>query len=243
MQNDDIAPGYQIWGADHAAYGPVELPTLVKWVKDERVIADTWVFEEETNTWSKASQIPELKMFFKPKVEPAEEVEEGEPEQRNPEIKPDCLRRIKIFAGLDDDQLNAFLKYIEAVRVGPFKHVIQRGDPGEAMYLVLQGELRSCILIDGKECPVANLTPGSIFGEVSMLDRGPHAADVMSNSECVLMKITADAFEKVIQEAPQPTLAFLLALSRSLAGRARTLTKRYEDSVHLSQTAEVGQFA
>jgi hypothetical protein len=33
-----------IWGIDQSAYGPVELPTLVSWIKDERVLAETWIF-------------------------------------------------------------------------------------------------------------------------------------------------------------------------------------------------------
>ena len=28
---------FSIWAADNVVYGPVELPTLVDWVKDERV--------------------------------------------------------------------------------------------------------------------------------------------------------------------------------------------------------------
>ena len=33
-----------IWGIDDAPYGPVELPVLIDWVKDERVLKETWVF-------------------------------------------------------------------------------------------------------------------------------------------------------------------------------------------------------
>jgi len=36
---------YSIWAADNVVYGPVELPILIGWVKDERVLADTWVFD------------------------------------------------------------------------------------------------------------------------------------------------------------------------------------------------------
>ena len=39
MQPDNDAPGYCIWGVDNVVYGPVDLPTLVNWVRDERVTA------------------------------------------------------------------------------------------------------------------------------------------------------------------------------------------------------------
>ena len=38
-----------VWGIDQTAYGPVELPMLVSWVRDERVTADTWVYAQKTS--------------------------------------------------------------------------------------------------------------------------------------------------------------------------------------------------
>src|SRR5882724_3802490 len=38
------APLYWTWGADNIAYGPVELPALINWIRDERVLAGSWVF-------------------------------------------------------------------------------------------------------------------------------------------------------------------------------------------------------
>ena len=46
---------YFIWGIDYASYGPVPLPTLIEWIKDERVFADTWVYTRAENVWA-ASQ-------------------------------------------------------------------------------------------------------------------------------------------------------------------------------------------
>ena len=67
MDQQDSAPAYHIWGVDKSPYGPVELPALVAWIKDERVIADTWIFVERENSWMRASEVPELNLFFKPK--------------------------------------------------------------------------------------------------------------------------------------------------------------------------------
>src|SRR6266550_8689557 len=43
-----------IWGIDQSAYGPVELPMLVSWIQDERVLAETWVFLERDIAWRRA---------------------------------------------------------------------------------------------------------------------------------------------------------------------------------------------
>jgi hypothetical protein len=60
----DQTDSFKILGGDNVLYGPVELPMLVTWVQEERVLADTWVFVQSRNEWHKASVLPELKMFF-----------------------------------------------------------------------------------------------------------------------------------------------------------------------------------
>src|SRR5882762_9585246 len=57
-----------IWGIDQSAYGPVELPTLISWIKDERVLAETWIFLARDVAWRRATEIPELQMFFRRKA-------------------------------------------------------------------------------------------------------------------------------------------------------------------------------
>ena len=48
MQPDNDAPGFCIWGADNVVYGPVDLPTLVDWVQEERVTANTWIQDRKS---------------------------------------------------------------------------------------------------------------------------------------------------------------------------------------------------
>ena len=64
MDVDANTPGYMIWGVDNVVYGPVDLPTLIAWVKDERVTPNTWVFLQADNQWQTAQKISELQMFF-----------------------------------------------------------------------------------------------------------------------------------------------------------------------------------
>jgi hypothetical protein len=241
METNEPGPGYYIWGVDLQPYGPVELPILVEWTKDERVIADTWVYSELANGWSKAVDLIELKICFPRAKAPAAIGSNGAPTAKfHPGIKPGSLRRIKIFADMDEDKLSAFLNYMEVVHLPAFRHVVRKGEPGAAMYLVLEGELRSCLVVDGIETPLAKLEPGNIFGEISLLDHGAHAADVITNQDSALIKISSEAFDAVVRDAPELALHVLLALSKSIAARVRLLIRRYEDSVHLTHATEVG---
>src|SRR5262249_13285902 len=114
MFTENIGPAYYIWGVDHAAYGPVELPGLVNWIKDERVLADTWVYSQDAKSWMKASQIPELKMFFRPKSQ--QRGEHADHLDSTADLTAGALRRIKIFADMDENQLETLIPYAETIR-------------------------------------------------------------------------------------------------------------------------------
>ena len=240
METQDTVPGYHIWGIDNSAYGPIELPTLVNWIKDERVIYATWIYVERDKGWMKASEVPELKMFFKPKQTLDSKTSDA---SRSSAVKPGDLRRIKAFAEMADEQLSVLLTFIEIVHVTQFTHLLRKGDLGDAMYGVLEGELRSCVVVDEKEFPLATLGAGAMFGEISLFDKGPHAADVLANEDSVLAKITVSAVARICVEAPDVALPMVLGLINVVAGRVRTLTKRYEDSAQIAQGAEALQVA
>src|SRR5262245_44262259 len=105
MPGDEAGLGFRIWAVDNVVYGPVELPVLITWVKEERVTADTWVFSDREQSWRKAPRVPELRMFFQPKNRPAAA---ADAEPVSTQIKPGVLRRVKIFADLSDEQLQRF---------------------------------------------------------------------------------------------------------------------------------------
>ena len=51
MPDQQADNDFIIWGIDDAPYGPVELSVLADWVKDERVLKETWVFARRSGTW------------------------------------------------------------------------------------------------------------------------------------------------------------------------------------------------
>jgi len=229
---ENIAPLYRVWGVDHIVFGPVELPVLVNWLKQERVTADTWLFIESSNVWSRAADLPELKMFFRRPL-----TEQPRTNGANPRITPTALRRIKILATVDDKVLDSLLRYLEPVEVRPFAVLVRPGEPADAMYFILEGELRAYILTDGHESTLATLTPGDSFGEIALLDNGSRSAFVSANQPSLLLKLSSASFSTILREAPALATPFTLGLARVLAGRLRGMNKRYEDSVHFGQVA------
>jgi len=223
---------YRAWGADNIAYGPVELPGLVTWIKQGKVTANSWVFKEKDGAWSRASDLTELKVLFKSKLPPSAAASADALG-----IQPGSLRRIKMLADVDERLLASLLTYLEVVKVPPFGTVVNKGDHGDALFMVLEGEVRARVMIDGRESTLSTMGVGECFGELAIVDQGPRSADVIANQPSVLIKVSEGALKKMFAEAPALAAPFMFALTRVIAQRVRALTKRYEDSIHFSRTA------
>jgi CRP/FNR family transcriptional regulator, cyclic AMP receptor protein len=232
----DENTGFKIWAVDNIVYGPVELPVLISWVKEDRVTRDTWIYSEAKDCWNKACQVPELQMFFKSGSSGGGYVSETQLMKASG-IKPGSLRRVKIFAGMDDSQLDRFIQYMEIAKARQFTEVVKQGDPGDALYLVLDGEVRVRLMISGKESTLTVLGPGEFFGEISLFDHGPRSADVVANLETTMLKVSASAFQKMSGEAPELATPFLLAMGKTLTQRIRADNKRYRDSVNFARAS------
>ena len=232
MKTHPAEPAYRIWDADDVVHGPINLPTLIEWVKQKRVTSETWIFVETGKIWVQAADVPQLNVFL------------GSHQKARPEIilrarelgvTPEVLRRIKILAQMDVYQLERFIEFIEVLSFDSLSSIVRAGSHGDAMYLVLEGEVHASITVQGKETILNTLYSGDFFGEISLLDQGPRSADVMANEQCLLLRITTTNFERMKHEAPDVALPFLYNVSRSVVTRMRVLPRRYNDSLQLAQ--------
>jgi CRP-like cAMP-binding protein len=234
MQTDEI-PRFRVWDGSNHVSEPVELPPLVTMVRQHKIAPSHWIYEEHNQQWRSAGDIPELKpLFQKP---PARTSPSARPPGVGVELSAGQLRRIKLLAGLDDRQIEACLQFAELIECPQFDTVVRKGEHSDAMYLILEGELRARILVHGRETILATMETGDFFGEISLLDHGPRSADVLANTPSRLLRIPAAGIEKLVQESPDIAAPLLLELARSVVSRVRKLTRNYQDSVLFSRTA------
>ncbi len=233
----DQAPqpaSYKIWAVDDVVYGPVDFPTLTEWVSDERVLGETWVFVTQQDTWEKAGQIPELRRAFGSLL-PGGVAPAAAPLIAG--IKPGALRRVKILSEMTDQQLGRFAQFMEVEHARQFHTIVKQGDPGDSMYLILEGELRVRQMIGGKETVLVTLLAGEFFGDISLFDHGPRSADVVANSPSVLLKVSATNFQRLVREAPELATPFLVAVCKTLTARIRADNRRLRDSINVARAS------
>ena len=222
MEGKEVLNDFFIWGIDNSPYGPVELPVLIDWISDERVLADTWVFARRDGSWRRAAEIPGLQAYFSQTIIPDSAASSGAG------IAPGSLRRIKILSQLNDAQLDRLTEFMELHKVPQWMAVVKQGDAGNGMFLILQGELRARVMVGDKETILATFGPGDFFGDMSLFDQGPRSADVIANVDSTVLKISDVAFDRLTQEEPTLATPFLQATARTLAARIRADNKRFE---------------
>jgi hypothetical protein len=230
---------YRFWGTDNVVYGPVDLATLVNWVQEGRIAADTWVHRQDNDKWLKAEELAELKRLLQTESVSATKAHAIQTPGAAPlSVPAGSLRRFKVFAGLSDRHLGRFVEFMEVQRVRQRAEIIKHGEPGDAMYLVLEGQVRVRLLIGGKERVLVTMGSGEFFGEIALFDHGPRSADAVANEDSVLLKISAAAFHKLINEAPDLAAPFLFWIGQTLIARIRADNKRYRETITVLRGAE-----
>lgn len=147
------------------------------------------------------------------------------------------LRRVKILADMNDQQLGRFVQFMEVKQTRQFHEVVKQGEHGDAMFLILEGEVRVRLMIAQKETTLTTLSAGEFFGEMTLFDQGPRSADVVANNETTLLKISHAAFTKLIADAPDLATPFLLGICRTLTARMRADNKRYRDTINFARAS------
>ena len=146
-------------------------------------------------------------------------------------LTPHLLRRIRILADFSNAQLAHLAEFMEFEEAPQDTVVVTQGGVGDAMYLVVSGELRARSMASGRETVLATFSAGDFFGDMALFDMGPRSADVVANVDSTLLKIGAASFYRLIREAPELATPFLQMTTRTLSARIRAGNKQISQLV------------
>ena len=90
--------------------------------------------------------------------------------------------------------------------------IIEEGQEGDNMYVVMQGE----VLISLKGRHLATASPGEIVGEMALINSDLRSATVTAKSNCVLVSIDQASFDALLRHVPDFTLHVMNVLANRL---------------------------
>lgn len=228
------SPGFKVLALDDVCYGPVDLQQLIDWVRDERLVAETWILCVGTQRWQKAAQMAQLRELFS-QLETPEVALAAQDSGPGAPVRPGVLRRVKVLGELNDEQLTEIAAVGEIIRMPAFTTVMRTGTPGDSMFFVIDGQVRQRILVREREILIAVQEAGGVFGQISMFDGGSRVTDAVTDSPATLFKVSAVAFKRLCVQRPDIGASVLLALGRTLATRIRTDDRHLTELVTLNQ--------
>jgi CRP-like cAMP-binding protein len=124
------------------------------------------------------------------------------------------LRDVPLLARLPEADLKALASRgrVRSYRAGAV--LFREGDPGDALYVVVDGSVRVAVLsAAGEEATVALLGPGEFVGDLALLDGRPRSASAIAHRATKTLVVTREHFRRWLSERPKASFALLEALS------------------------------
>jgi CRP-like cAMP-binding protein len=137
--------------------------------------------------------------------------------QREPLDPTAALAASSVFAVLSEAARRRMASAGSVVRLDAEATLFERGDAGDAAYVVLDGELEAIASIeDGRSMRLATFGPGAIVGELAALDGEPRSASVRATRRAEILRIPRDAVLAALGADPAAALALMKILARRL---------------------------
>jgi CRP/FNR family transcriptional regulator/CRP/FNR family cyclic AMP-dependent transcriptional regulator len=141
------------------------------------------------------------------------------------------LRRVPLLARLPSEDVRSLASRGRLRRFKPGDPIVREGEPGNAMYVILEGAARVVVSsAKGEEATVAHLGPGETIGEFAVLDGLPRSATAVATLPAATLSVSREDFRAWLAE--RPTAAF--ALLEELSLRLRRANQGLADQLFLS---------
>jgi CRP-like cAMP-binding protein len=140
------------------------------------------------------------------------------------------IRQVRAFAGLGDDECDAVLGVLRAQRGNPGDTLFREGDPGDALMIVLEGQLIARVRTQaGTDEEVARLGPGEVVGEMAFIDAEPRSATVSTVNGATVLTFTRAALTALKKSAPRVAAAIQRNVLFDVARRLRDAGEKLSD--------------
>lgn len=139
----------------------------------------------------------------------------------------DLIASIPLFKDLTDEELALLIGIGKEVAYPKGMTLFSEGDPGNALYVVLDGAVRISKVVPGAgEEAMAFMERGSYFGEMALLDDFPRSATAIAHSDCRVLFIEKGAFLDLLHRRKDMACKILWVLCRTLSARVRETSDR-----------------
>ena len=140
---------------------------------------------------------------------------------------PEILRRVPLFALLDDEETAVLAGQVEVKTFTQRQRIWKIGDPGGRAYVLVSGAVRvSTVDEDHQEVLVDQPAEGEFFGFASMLDQTAHQTEAVALQESVCLEVDRHDIAILLERKPHAGMDMLTVLGRQFHASQRLVQVR-----------------
>jgi CRP-like cAMP-binding protein len=134
---------------------------------------------------------------------------------------------IPLFAGIERAALEGFLRIFQPVSFAAGAPLVRQGQPADGAYIIESGNADVITALPGGgEAAVAKLGPGSVLGEMALLESGTRSATVIARSPLAGHFIERDGFRMLLAQRNRAAFTIQSRIMRTLCQRLRELNAK-----------------
>jgi len=132
---------------------------------------------------------------------------------------------IPLLKGLRNSQARIVALMAKVSKVPAGQRIINKGETGSEMYVVIDGELRTTITSNGETIEVATHGRGDVIGETGLFHE-ERSADVDAVTDCRLLRLTQSNLDRLSRRYPFIATRVFRNINKILAARLSKTTRR-----------------
>ena len=138
--------------------------------------------------------------------------------QRTTPLSTADLRRLQLFAHLDEERIQRLVEAGEILCVNAGETLVVEGAPSTEVFGILDGQIEIFRRSGAKDVLIALRGAGEVVGEMAVLLGTPRIATMRAQSDAEILRLPCDVFLDVVAAEP----AALLTLLRTVSGRLQS---------------------
>ncbi len=159
------------------------------------------------------------------------------PQGQNVQAQADFLGQLTIFKHMSDRELRVLAGAFRAQISNNGDVICREGERGDKLYVVTSGFVNVYkTQSDGVQGALTMLPPGTLFGEVSLVDEGRRSASCVASGQVGLLVLSRDDFEALFTAKTPLSVRFVEALALDLSVRLRVVQAQFASIFALSVT-------
>jgi glycine/D-amino acid oxidase-like deaminating enzyme/CRP-like cAMP-binding protein len=136
-------------------------------------------------------------------------------------IEPELLAGFPVFKRFTLAEIESLLQSMRRWDLPRGTAVFTEGDDGNSCFVLVRGIVDVSVKVRGRPQLLAQLSPGSIFGQASLVDGTPRSESCSVNRDAVLAGIESAACERLLDAGSSIALKVLAALNEGLVAALR----------------------